>query len=48
MMKTVYRYSKERHYTKPPEDIWPFIADTARINELAGSVLVEEKDYAEY
>ena len=36
-MKTLYRYRKERHYPKPPEAIWPFVADTARVNELAGS-----------
>ena len=36
-MKTIYRYRKERHYGKPPEAIWPFVADTARINELTGS-----------
>jgi class 3 adenylate cyclase len=36
-MKTIYRYRKERHFAKPPEAIWPFVADSARINELAGS-----------
>ena len=36
-MKRLYHYSKERHFAKPPEAIWPFIADTARINELSGS-----------
>ncbi len=36
-MKTVYRYRKERHFGKPPEAIWPFVADTARINEIVGS-----------
>jgi class 3 adenylate cyclase len=36
-MKTVYRYRKERHFDKAPEAIWPFVADTARINEIAGS-----------
>jgi class 3 adenylate cyclase len=36
-MKSVYRYRKERYFAKPPEAIWPFVADTARINELAGS-----------
>jgi class 3 adenylate cyclase len=36
-MKTIYRYRKERHFAKPPAAIWPFVADTARINELAGS-----------
>ena len=47
MIKTVYRYSKERHYTKPPEDIWPFIADTARINELAGSPAYQVEERAD-
>jgi class 3 adenylate cyclase len=44
-MKTVYRYRKERHFTKPPEAIWPFVADTARINEIARSPIyrVEER-----
>jgi class 3 adenylate cyclase len=36
-MKSVFRYRKERHFAQPPEAIWPFVADTARINELAGS-----------
>jgi class 3 adenylate cyclase len=36
-MKSVYRYRQERHFEKPPEAIWPFVADTARINELSGS-----------
>jgi class 3 adenylate cyclase len=36
-MKTLYHYRKERHYPKPPEVIWPCVADTARINELSGS-----------
>ncbi len=35
-MKSVYRYRKERRFDKPPEAIWQFIADTARINELSG------------
>ena len=35
-MKSVYRYRKERRFDKPPEAIWPFVADTARINELVG------------
>ncbi len=34
-MKTVYRYRKERHFAKPPQAIWPFVADSARINEMA-------------
>ncbi|HYA05121.1 MAG TPA: adenylate/guanylate cyclase domain-containing protein [Xanthobacteraceae bacterium] len=36
-MKTLYRYRKERHFAKPPEALWPFVADSARVNELAGS-----------
>jgi class 3 adenylate cyclase len=36
-MKSTYRYRKERHFEKPPEAIWPLVADTARINELSGS-----------
>ena len=35
-MKSVYQYRKERHFAQPPEAIWPFVADSARINELAG------------
>ena len=35
-MKSVYRYHKERHFAQPPEAIWPFVADSARINEIAG------------
>jgi class 3 adenylate cyclase len=35
-MKIVYRYRQERHFPKPPEAIWPFVADSARINELVG------------
>src|SRR5579863_2025636 len=44
-MKTIYRYRKERYYAKPPEMIWPCVADTARINELSGSppYTVEER-----
>ncbi|MDR3422931.1 MAG: adenylate/guanylate cyclase domain-containing protein [Xanthobacteraceae bacterium] len=36
-MKSLYRYHQERHFAAPPEAIWPFVADTARVNELAGS-----------
>jgi class 3 adenylate cyclase len=48
-MKTIYRYRKERHFPKPPEALWPFVADTARINELAGSPAyqVEERTDAQ-
>ena len=48
-MKSVYRYSKERHFALPPEAIWPFVADTARLNEMSGSprYRVEERPDAE-
>ena len=48
-MKTVYRYHKERHFAQPPEAIWPFVADTGRLNELSGSpsYRVEERADAE-
>lgn len=36
-MKTDYRYCKERYFALTPEAIWPFVADTARVNEAAGS-----------
>ena len=49
-MKSLYHYRKERRYEKPPEVIWPFVADTARINELSGSPIyrVEERADADY
>jgi class 3 adenylate cyclase len=37
MKNSVFRYRKERHFARPPEAIWPFIADTARVNAIAGS-----------
>ena len=48
-MKSLYHYRKERHYPKPPEVIWPFVADTARINELSSSPIyqVEERPDAQ-
>jgi class 3 adenylate cyclase len=48
-MKSIYHYRKERRYEKPPEVIWPFVADTARINELSGSPAyqVEERPDAQ-
>ena len=46
-MKSLYRYSKERHYAKPPEAIWPFVADTARINELSGSPIYQVEERAD-
>ena len=36
-MTTIYRYRKETHFPLPPEAIWPFLADTARLNEMAGA-----------
>jgi len=44
-MKTTFRYRYEQHYDKPPEVIWPFVANTARINDLVGfaAYQVEEK-----
>jgi hypothetical protein len=32
-----YRYRKERTFAKPPEAVWPFVAHTARLNEISGS-----------
>jgi len=48
-MKSLYRYRQERHFDKPPEAIWPFVADTARVNELARSppYQVEERTDAQ-
>jgi class 3 adenylate cyclase/carbon monoxide dehydrogenase subunit G len=46
-MKNLYRYRKERHYAKPPEAIWPFIADTARINEMSGSPIYQVEERAD-
>jgi class 3 adenylate cyclase len=48
-MKSVYRYREERHFAQPPEAIWPFVADTARVNELAGTPAykVEERPDAQ-
>jgi class 3 adenylate cyclase/carbon monoxide dehydrogenase subunit G len=48
-MKTLYRYRKERHFAKPPEAIWPFVADSARINDLTGfpAYEVEERTDAQ-
>ncbi len=36
-MKTLYHYREERHFAQPPEAVWPFVADSARVNELVGS-----------
>ena len=44
-MKTVYHYRRERHFDRPPEAVWPLAANTARLNEIAGSprFTVEER-----
>ena len=49
MKKSMFHYRKERHFAKPPEAIWPFIADTARTNDAAGSPIyrVEERPDAQ-
>src|SRR5580704_17969625 len=36
-MTTIHRYRKETHFAQPPEAIWPFLADSARLNEMTGS-----------
>src|SRR5579862_5866557 len=36
-MTTIYRYCKETHFAQPPEAVWPFLADSARLNEMTGS-----------
>jgi class 3 adenylate cyclase/carbon monoxide dehydrogenase subunit G len=46
-MKTIYRYRKERHYPKPPEIVWPFVADTARVNEISGSPAYKVEERAD-
>jgi class 3 adenylate cyclase len=46
-MKSLYHYRKERRYEKPPEVIWPFVADTARINELSGSPVYQVEERAD-
>jgi hypothetical protein len=46
-MKSLYHYRKERRYEKPPEVIWPFVADTARINELSGSPAYQVEERAD-
>jgi class 3 adenylate cyclase len=35
-LKSVFRYRAERTFAKPPAEIWSFVADTARMNELVG------------
>jgi len=44
-MKTVYRYRKDRHFAQPPEAIWPFLADTARLNEIVGGPIYRVDDW---
>lgn len=46
-MKSIYRYRKERHFTQPPEAIWPFVADSARINEIAGMPAYDVEEQAD-
>ena len=46
-MKSLYHYRKERHYPEPPEVIWPFVADTARINELSRSPIYQVEERAD-
>jgi len=46
-MKSLYRYRKERHFDKPPEALWPFVANTARINELSGSPVYQVEERAD-
>src|ERR1700692_3510469 len=43
-MKTIYRYRKETHFAQPPQAIWPFLADTARLNEMTGSPAYQVTD----
>src|ERR1700731_1318250 len=43
-MTTIYRYRKETRFAQPPEAIWPFLADTARLNEMTGSPLYQVTD----
>jgi class 3 adenylate cyclase len=47
MPKSLYHYRKERHFPKPPEAIWQFIADTARVNELSGSPIYQVEERAD-
>jgi len=44
-MSSLFRFREERRYVKPPDAIWPFLSDTARVNELVGFApyRVEEK-----
>jgi class 3 adenylate cyclase len=46
-MKTLFHYRRERHFAKPPEAIWPFVADTARLNEMSGSPRYEVEERAD-
>jgi class 3 adenylate cyclase len=48
-MRTLCRYRREKRFPQPPEAIWPFVADSARLNELTGTppYRVEERLDAE-
>jgi class 3 adenylate cyclase len=35
-MTAVYRFRRETRFAKPPEAIWPFVSDSARLWELGG------------
>ena len=35
-MRTIFRYREERRFPHAPDVVWPFVADSARVNELAG------------
>ena len=35
-MTEIYRFRREVSFAKPPEAIWPFVSDSARLWELAG------------
>jgi class 3 adenylate cyclase len=47
MSNSVFRYRKERHFAKPPEAIWPLVADTARVNAIAGSPVYRVEEHAD-
>jgi class 3 adenylate cyclase len=35
-MRSIFRYREERRFPYARDVVWPFVADTARVNELAG------------
>jgi class 3 adenylate cyclase len=45
MIRSMFRFRQERRFPEPPEALWPFVSDTARINELVGQppYQIEEK-----